>query len=203
MRRLIGLSVTAALLAVAGYVHERSDEGGSLRWVNQAEYISRAGGGIAGSPLERLERSMKAKPGSRKALGGVRLADGRRIDLYTVETEDAKSCLVEDDPEAGAGGGCLEGGLFQERRVAFSVNTQGGPERFDELYVSGLVAPRIRSADLTLSDGSARPLELSKTGAFVYESTDVELASRILPVGIRLFGPNGTLVEAVSFPPAG
>ena len=203
MRRLIGLSVAAALLAVAGYVHERTDEGRSLRSISHAEYISREGGGIAGSPLQRLERSMKARPGSRRPLGSVRLTDGRRIDLYTVETEDAKSCLVEDDPEAGAGGGCLEGGLFQERRVAFSVNTQGGPAQFDELYVSGVVASRIRSAELSLSDGSARPLDLSKTGAFVYESTDVELASRVLPVGIRLFGPNGSLVEAVSFPPAG
>lgn len=203
MRRLVGLSVAAVLLAVAGYANEGADDGGSLLSVDRAEYVSRTGGGVAGSPLERLERSMKAKPGSRKALGGVRLADGRRIDLYTVETEDAKSCLVGDDPKAGAGGGCLEGGLFRERRVAFSVNTQGGPERFDELYVSGVVAPRIRSAELTMSDGSASRLDLSETGVFVYQSTDVELASRILPVGIRLFGPNGDLVEAVSFPPAG
>jgi hypothetical protein len=157
----------------------------------------------SGSPLERLERSIKLKPGSKKALGGFTLASGRRVQLYTADTEDAKSCLVEDDPEAGAGAGCLEGGLFRERQVAFSVDTQGGPDRFDELYVTGVVASNIRSAELTKSDGTAVRIDLAESRAFVYESPSADLESRVYPDGFRLFGPNGKLVETVSFPAAG
>ncbi len=203
MRIPIALAFAAVAFAAAGYLDGRGarDDRGSVG--SPVSYTSQpVRGSGSGSPIERLERSIKMKVGSKKALGDFRLSSGRNVQLSTVDTDDAKACLVEDDPVAGAGAGCLEGGLFRQRRVAFSVNTDGGPGRFDELYVVGVVAPNIASAALILTNGSEVPLRLTRERTFLYESPARDLAVGNHPVGFRLFGPSGRLVETVSFPPA-
>jgi hypothetical protein len=204
MRRLIAISFVIVTFAGAGYVESRQ---GAVEGITPStgfvSYNQQGPNATQGPPMERLERTIKMKRGSKTAIGAFALASGRRIELFTAETEDAHSCLIEHDTEAGAGAGCLEGGLFAARKVAFSVNTDGGPERFDELYVVGVVAPSIRSAALVLTDGREVPLRLAGEGSFLFEGSRSDLAEGTYPHQFRLFGPNGKLVETVSFPPAG
>lgn len=203
MRTFVALSSVAVTLAVGGYVDGRSDRDDVETRGTPVSYAAKPTAPGGGTPMERLERAIEMKSGTKKTLGGFVLSSGRRIQLYTADTNDEKSCLIEDDPEAGAGAGCLEGGLFGARKVSFSVNTDGGPDRFVELYVVGVVAPSIRSAMLVLSDGREVSLRLTKDRTFLFESSASDLSSGIHPVGLKLFGASGTLAEEVSFPPAG
>ena len=152
---------------------------------------------------EAFQNAIHAKAGSRHDFGEFRLRTGRAVGLYSVDTTDGKSCLVDDDTRVGPSAGCLEGGLFRVRRAAFSVNSTGGPGRFEELYVIGVAAPGIRAVDLVRSDGSRVRLDLSSERAFLVESTAVELEARIHPAGLRLYAAGGQLVETISFPPLG
>lgn len=204
MRVSIALAAVLVVLAAAGYLEGRATPDGDRRSGWPVSYTSSPErGGAGGSAIERLQRSVKMRSGTRKALGAFALSSGRRVELYTADTEDGRSCLLETDPEAGAGAGCLDGGLFRVRRVAFSVSTNGGPEQFDELYVTGVAAPGVRSIELVKTDGTFARLDLNGSRAFVYESPAVDLESRVYPSGFRLFGPNGKLVEAITFPSAG
>ena len=202
MRAFVALAVVALALALVGYVDGRRDRHADERTGTPVSYTAKPAERHGATALERLERAIEMKPGTRKPLGSFTLASGRRVQLYTAETDDAKSCLLEDDSGAGAGAGCLEDGLFGARRVAFSVNTDGGPARFAELYVVGVVAPSVRSAALVLTDGREVPLRLAANRTFLFESPEADLASGVHPTGFRLFGAAGKLVETVSFPSA-
>ena len=153
--------------------------------------------------IERFDSSIDAKPGSRRPLGEFTLAGGRSLRLYSVETRNGKSCLVDEDPGVGQSAGCLEGGLFGLRRAAFSVNTDGGPDRFDELYLIGVAAPGIRGVDVVETDGSHRSLELNSEHAFLFQSSPSDLAAGVYPKGLRLYSAAGRLVETITLPPLG
>lgn len=153
--------------------------------------------------LERMERDLKVKKGSKNAVGEFELRGGRKLRLHTVETTDGKSCLIDEDPAVGPGATCLEDGLFAFRKVALFVNSDGGPELFRELYVGGVAAPGIATVLLSMTDGSSVDLPLTRDGAFLFESTAVDLELSILPNGLRLYGSSGKLVQVVNFPPAG
>jgi len=208
MTRLWIALAAVPVVAGAAFVRVAEDDGATRASLaaSSASYgvlIGNVAEELSTSASERLESSIKLKAGSKKPLGEVQLADGRRVRLFSADTDDSKSCLIEDDPEAGLGAGCLEGGLFRARKAAFSVNAQGGPERFEELYVVGVAAPSIRGVALVKADGSTVALELNAANSFLFESSKPDLEARLYPVGLRLFGSNGKLVETVTFPPAG
>lgn len=182
--------------------HERNDQDVEAAGAGTASVGRNVAQDMSTSALERLERSAKTKPETKRPLGRFEL-DGRMLELFTAETGDGRACLIDHDPRFGASAGCLEGALFRQRKVEFSVRFDGGPDRFGELYVSGVVASSIRSAELTKSDGTVVPLELATSRAFVYESPRADLESAVYPNGFRLFGPRGKLVETVTFPPPG
>jgi hypothetical protein len=71
---------------------------------------------------------------------------------------------------------------------------------FDELYVVGAVEPGIRRLDVVLSDGTAQPVALNEQGAFLFRSTERQLAEYAYPASLRLYASSGGLVESVSFP---
>lgn len=140
------------------------------------------------------------KPGTRRVVGEVE-ARGRRVRLETAESTRGEECLLDIDLETGASGAtCSKGGLFAVRKVAFSVNFDGGPERFSSLSIVGLAAPGIASLGLDKSDGSMVTMELDRTRAFVVESPAAELEQGIVPTGLVLFGPSGKRVEEVPLP---
>jgi hypothetical protein len=207
MKLLIALAAVS-VAAGAAFVHIARD-GAATRTssaTSSGRYAAHTGDVSeepSASAIERLEHSIKLKAGSKKSLGDVRLSDGRRVRLFSADTDDSKSCFIDDDPEAGSGAGCLEGGLFQVRKAAFSVNARGGPDRFEELYVLGVAAPSIRSVAVVKADGHSVALELNAAHTFVFESPTADLEARVYPVGLRLLGPSGRLVETVTFPPAG
>ena len=208
MKLLTVLITVASVAAGAAFVHVDREDAGTRAPVaassgSYATHIGNASEQPSASAIERLERSIQLKAGSKKSLGEVQLSDGRRVRLFSADTDDSKSCLIEDDPETGPGAGCLEGGLFHARKAAFSVNAQGGPDRFDELYLVGVAAPSVRSVAVVKTDGDSVALELNAERAFVFESPTADLEARVYPVGLRLFGPNGKLVETVTFPSAG
>lgn len=152
---------------------------------------------------ERFESSIDAKPGTRRPLGEFTLAGGRSLRLYSVETRSGKSCLVDEESGVGQSAGCLEEGLFGLRRAAFSVNTQGGPDRFDELYVVGVAAPGIRGVDVVETDGGHHSLELNSERAFVFQSSRSDLAAGVYPKALRLYSAAGRLVETIAIPALG
>lgn len=142
------------------------------------------------------------RPEARTDLGRFRLARGHQVSVSTAETLDGKGCLVEGDDQ-GETSSCLEGGLFSSRKAELIVSSMGGPERFDELHLTGVVAPDIRSVRLVKTDGTDTDLQLNAHRAFVYQSSAGDLASKVYPSALRLFGPSGKLVETVDFPAAG
>ena len=140
------------------------------------------------------------KPGTQKVVGELQTR-GRRIRLETVESVDGEECLVDIEVESGVSGAtCSKGGLFSARKVAFSVNFDGGPEHFSSVSVVGLAAPGIASVGLAKSDGSVVRVELDRTRGFVIESPTSELEGGVTPTGLVLFGPSGKRVDEVGIP---
>ena len=146
------------------------------------------------------------KAETRKQIGRFRVAHGtsasRVVGLSSAMTEDGSECLIEDDVD-GEASSCLEGGFFALRKAEVMVSTAGGPDRFDELYLAGIVAPGVRTARVVKADGSEVDTELSSERAFVYESTAQDLEAKVYPTAVRLFGPSGKLLGTVTFSPAG
>lgn len=200
MKRLMTTVVLAMAFAALGY-GASVDGGDAPMSVSTPSSQQRAVSNV--SAAEHVERAMKIKKGSKRPLGGFGLSDGSSLELSTAETTDGQECLIEEHSRSGASAGCLEGGLFRSRRVELSVSTDGGPGLFSELYVSGIVAPGVRSASLELTDGTRVPLQLTAARTFLHESGQAALDARVYPTKVHLFGPNGKLVETVSFPPAG
>lgn len=207
MKLLIVFTAVASVAAGAALMHlTRDAETRGVPAASSGGYVAHSDETPDESPasaIERLERSIKLKAGSKRSLGEVELSDGRHVRLFSADTVDSKSCLIEDDPETGPGAGCLEGGLFTARKAAFSVNAKGGPDRFEELYVVGVAAPSVRAVAVVKTDGETVALELNVERSFLFESSQADLEARVYPVGLRLFGANGKLVGAVTFPPAG
>ena len=204
MKILVVLVGVASVVAGAAFVSSERDDRG--RGSSPHSFVANASSVAAPgdeSPMERFERSIKMRPGTKRPLGEFELADGRRLGLYSADTTDAKSCLIDDDAVGGPSAGCLDDGLFHVRKVAFSVNSQGGPGRFDELYVVGVVAPSVRGASLVKTNGSAVDLDLNSEQAFLFESPNADLEAAIYPTELRLYGQSGKLAERVTFPPAG
>jgi hypothetical protein len=205
MRTLTAIVAIASVLVGAAFVsHERNashDEmtDGTASFAN-GRHVARD---MSQSALERLEHSAKIKAETKRSLGHFELKDGRRVELFIADTRTGRACLVDNDPRFGASAGCLDDGLFRERKVEFSVRFDGGPTLFSELYVAGVVAPSIRSAELTKTDGTAESLELTDSRAFVFESPRADLDGSTYPNGFRLYGPSGKLLETVTFPPVG
>jgi len=135
--------------------------------------------------------------------GGFQLRNGTRHEISTARTVDGRSCVTDDDPSGGSGATCVDGDLFSVRKAAFSVASEGGPEAFSQLYVSGVVAPSVRSASVVLTDGTAVALVLTDGRGFLRESTAAELHAHVYPAALRLYGPSGKLVETITFPVQG
>jgi hypothetical protein len=140
------------------------------------------------------------KQGTRRLVGLFKVAKGRTIRVSTGETTDGQGCLIEEEEGAGLASSCLEGGLFSTRRAELMISSMGGPERFSELRVVGVVAPSVGGAFLDKSDGTSVALALNDQRAFVYESSAAELESGVVPSGLRLTGRNGRVIETVDLP---
>lgn len=144
--------------------------------------------------------ALRVKAATRKAVGQFRLRGGGTLRLETADTEGGHGCLVDVEVGAASGSSCFEGGLFAQQKVAFSVNFDGGPDRFRTLYVLGIAAPGVAAVTLSKSDGTSARLELNGARAFLYESSAAELARNVLPSGLEAFGPSGRLVERIAIP---
>jgi hypothetical protein len=202
MRVIVPVLAAVAALGAGGVAYQAQSSGQHAGPSASARPVSAtAEEPPAATAIERFERSIQAKAGSRRSLGELRVA-GRSVRLYSVETTTGKSCLVDEDPRVGPSAGCLDGELFDARRAAFSVNTTGGPGRYDELYLIGVAAPGVGAVALVKSDGSSVRLRLTRDRAFVFESPASELAARIHPSALRLFTPGGRLIEVIDFPAA-
>jgi hypothetical protein len=172
--------------------------------------VLRDGSGSASSPEASFVSATKAadmtrprfKPETRNDLGRFDLSMGGRVSVSTAQSVDGKECLIEDDDQ-GESSSCFDDGLFSTRKAELVVSSMGGPEQFDEVHVTGVVAAGIRSARLVKTDGTGDELDLNARRAFLYQSSASDLEARIYPTAVRLYGPNGKLVETVDFPAAG
>ena len=199
----IGLAGAALVTALMLALGSGADESAGSATSSPANAVPAAASGDRSgseSALERIQARIGAKPGSMRRVGTFGLGRGRTLRLYTAQAADGASCLIDEADGLGAGSTCLESGLFHSRRAAFSVNSNGGPERFGELQVVGMVAPEIGSLTVVLTDGSVTEAALNEHRAFLYESTVSDLARDALPAALRLYGRNGRLVETISIP---
>lgn len=191
MKRLVLLAclvLVGAAIAVAPGEREHTNPMGSSRIAIPISQVGDSG------------KKLVLESGSERSLGAFGLGRGKTLRLATAQTADGQACLLESGQDDPGSSMCLDGGLFGVRRVAFTVDSQGGPDRFTELRVPGVVAPDIRGAEILKTDGSSAPVALTSTGAFVYESPSADLQRGVYPSGFRLYGPNGKLVETVRFP---
>lgn len=186
-RTLLFVGISSAILGVGfGALTDSAKDGDAGDALRAASTVSRA------DPLAE-------RPGTRRELGRFELRGGRSARLWTADAVAGTSCLLEDD-SSSASSMCLEGGLFKHHRVAFFVRSEGGPDRFSELHLSGVVAPEVARATVRKSDGTVADLDLGAAGAFVYESTTAELEIDALPAALSLYRRNGTLIETIGIP---
>jgi hypothetical protein len=191
--RVIAISLCVAALAIAALIARgnRSDTAPPS-----------ATSFVAASPAAEGNAMPRFKPETRNDLGRFALGRGRQVKVSSAETTDGQECLIEDDG-SGEASSCLEHGLFATRKAELVVGSMGGPEHFDELHVTGIVAPGIRSARLVKTDGTEADLELNADRAFVYDSSTIDLREQVYPTALRLFASDGRLVATVHFPAAG
>jgi hypothetical protein len=201
------VSVVLVVSVLAGTVIALATRGGREESVPGAPGDRAAARGLVSAyektAQERFESQIDAKPGTRRPLGEFGLAGGRSLRLYSVETRKGESCLVHEDSGIGQSAGCLEDGLFLLRRAAFAVNTDGGPGRFDELYVVGVVAPGVRGVEVVDTGGGRHSLALNPERAFLFQSSSSDLAAGIHPRALLLYSNAGRLLETITIPAVG
>lgn len=147
-----------------------------------------------------LQPAVRERLGTRKALGRVTLRSGDVVRIRSFETVDGMSCLEDVRGDSGPGASCVHGSLLGARRAFYSISSDGGPARFSSLVVVGVVASRVESLALELTDGSVVSGTLSRNQAFAIEVMPTELAAGVLPAALLLFGKGGELVERQPIP---
>ncbi|MGH3066053.1 MAG: hypothetical protein ACRDOF_07080 [Gaiellaceae bacterium] len=196
MNRALVLVITTSAAIASGAALSASD-----RWDEEARGTTDTSGRMQVSSEQQSPPNLKLKPGTRKLLGEFRVG-GKKVRLETADSTDGDECLIDTEVEAQVSGStCFGGGLFGSRRVAFSVNFDGGPGNFRSLYVVGVAAGSVDSVALTRTDGSTVQLSLSRNRGFVFESSASDLDGNVLPAALELIGPSGRLVEKVEIPP--
>ncbi|HET9437001.1 MAG TPA: hypothetical protein VFO64_02280 [Gaiellaceae bacterium] len=193
MHRSVALGVTAVALVAAFTLLRSEPTAPSATPASlDAQAVSTVPQGTA----------LQLVPRSRMELGSFRLRDGTVLRIATGSLRDGAECLVEEG-DGGETRACQEGGLFATRRAELIVGSEGGPDRFDRLHVTGIVAPNVRSASLVKTDGAAVRLTLTPQRTFMFESPQADLEAAVHPTELRLYGPGRKLVGVVDFPPAG
>jgi hypothetical protein len=205
----LGLLITFLAAAAAGL-------GLALSWTSVEPHgsptVRPSGGGFVSERQEpqndsaagRLERELHVKPGSKRHVGEFALRQGKSLMLTTAATTDGHWCLIDVvEPSGGAGSTCHEGAAFGRSKVVFSINMDGGPDRFAELYLLGVAAPDVHAIVLAHTDGTTVVTEPTAEGGFAFESTAADLEARIYPTTLRLYGQGRQLVETVDLPAIG
>jgi hypothetical protein len=187
----VGCALVVAVMALLGllWLRDGSEQAATRHASPVSDTSVRAHGG-----RPELER------GTKRLLGTFKTAKGHTIRISTARTTDGQGCLIEEGEDAGFASSCLEGGLFATRRAELMISSMGGPERFSEIRVVGVVASNVGAAFLDKSDGTSAALALNDHRAFSFESPAAELESGVAPSGLRLIGRNGRLIETIDIP---
>jgi hypothetical protein len=149
---------------------------------------------------ERLSEELKVRPETRKVLGRFPLPQGGEVTLEIARTRGAQSCVIDTSPSGVEGRSCSDTRFFDDEHVVWSITGDGGPERFAELYVSGIAGPGVARVVILRSDGTTAEASLNRERAFVVAGTADELARDAVPAGIRAYGRGGKLLESVDIP---
>jgi hypothetical protein len=207
MKRVLLTSLFVAAVAGIGLtaLAWESDESPAPRDASSSlQMVSRSEQPKTESAARRLDRELHVAPESKRSVGEFELRRGMSVKLATATTVDGHWCLIDDQgPSGGAGSTCAENGPFARSKVLFSINTDGGPKRFTELYLLGVAAQDIRTVAVSRTDGSTVRAQPNAEGGFLFESSSTDLESRVFPSSLRLYGPSGRLVETVDIPSVG
>ena len=185
------VAIAAVIAALAGLDSE-----------TERASVSPAGldAGKAVSVTADAARGSRVEPRTRTTLGDLALPGGK-LRLERAEMSDGSECLLPAELGSGVSGSqCFQRGLFGSSRVAFSVNSDGGPGTFSSMYVVGIAHPATERVELVRTDGSVVRAELTKERTFVVESSAAELERSVLPASLRVYAGNGRLVETVEIP---
>ena len=185
------VAIAAVIAALAGLDSETKRASVSPAGLDAGKAVSVTPGAARGSRVE---------PRTRTPLGDLALR-ARKLRLERAEMSDGSECLLHAELGSGVSGSqCFQRGLFGSSRVAFSVNSDGGPGTFSSMYVVGIAHPATERVELVRTDGSVVRAELTKERTFVVESSAAELERSVLPASLRVYAGNGRLVETVDIP---
>lgn len=186
------VAIAAVIAALAGVDRETERASVSPAGLDAGKAVSVTPGGAA--------RGSRVEPRTRRPLGDLALRAGK-LRLERAEMSDGSECLLHAELGSGVSGSqCFQRGLFGSSRVAFSVNSDGGPGTFSSMYVVGIAHPATERVELVRTDGSVVRAELTKERTFVVESSAAELERSVLPASLRVYAGNGRLVETVEIP---
>ena len=189
----------AAVLVAVSVRWGRTDESTASSAQKSGSQVSQPSVADDDDPLARLEHSLDVAQETWEDVGAFGLRGGRKVRLHTADAAHGKSCLIESEASE-ASSMCLDRSLFGLHRAAFMIGSNGGPDRFSDLHLSGVAAPAVGGVTLVLTDGSSSELALTDDRAFLFESKASELARGVGPAALRLFGQNGRLLETIPIP---
>jgi hypothetical protein len=205
MRLVVPMVVIVAAVGFGLALAAAPDEevaSGTVSVTNSKDVVQRHDAAL--SSQGSLERELNLKPETHDARGVFPLRRGKSLQLATAETTDGHWCLIDvEEPSGAAGSSCYKGAPFAHSKVVFSMNMDGGPETFAELYLLGVALPGVRAVMLERTDGTTVETDPNADGAFLFESTAAELESRIYPTALHVYGPSGKLIETVDIPAVG
>lgn len=195
-RRPVVLATTA-LVAIAGGAIFALVSNPSER---HAAPLTRVDAGETVSVSPQAARLPRVEPGSRQLLAELSLRAGK-LRLERARMSDGSECLLHAEVERGVTGSqCFDNGLFGSSRVAFTVNSEGGPERFTGMYLVGVAHPSAERIELVSSGADTTAVDLAADDVFFVESSPSELELGVFPAALRVYGRGGRLLETVEIP---
>jgi hypothetical protein len=134
--------------------------------------------------LARLKERLHLDMTKAEDLGTFGTGPTTAVNLFRApEAAANKECFVSNSAEVGPASTCLAGGLFSSLKVAYLVQSDGGPNaaKLNYLHVVGVVAPGVDQLQITDSSGSIHAVGLNAHGAFVYSSPLTAVHGGIVP----------------------
>ena len=149
------VAIAAVIAALTGLDRETERASVSPAGLDAGKAVSVTPGGAA--------RGSRVEPRTRRPLGDLALRAGK-LRLERAEMSDGSECLLHAELGSGVSGSqCFQRGLFGSSRVAFSINSDGGPGTFSSMYVVGIAHPWVQGPGGTETAGGPKE-EKAPTG---------------------------------------
>jgi hypothetical protein len=119
--------------------------------------------------------------------------------VFLAKSSDGRTCiLLSRSDETGAVGCNASNNPFAGKPFFWTSGTLGGPspDEMSAYEVVGVVRPDVSSVELVDSAGRVHPLDINADGAFLYNVPGADLQDAVVPVTLRAYRSNGSLIAA-------